>query len=639
MRTRRRLLLRGCLCAALSGGACATFGLARDYPADRSAIAARDDLRAAQGLLRERRLDTTAADLAFAEVHLDGAERDLRAARGRLDDPLVAVSSRLPLLGDSIDGVLELTDMGIESVALGRDLVAAAQIYQSSRQGDAGGLAERADAMFAELDVPMASMRQRLEELHQRRERLAGVALPPGMADAVAQLDQDLEELDSLAETYDSLSGFVPRFLGFDRPRRYLVLAQNNAELMPTGGLISVFGVISLADGRVVEREFADAVTFGADWIAATGAYVEPPGPLKRHLLRGQSWSLSVANWSADFPTAAQEALRFYELGGGSSVDGVIAINVRTIEELLGVTGPLNVPGYPVVVSEENALDVIEAHTRTGQAAGEDRKAFVGALAEALLVRLTDLPSSQRTPLVDAMQRLRDERQLFFYSNDPSLQALSAALDVDGSLVDVPGDYLMAVDASVNSTKLNIALEQSIGIEVHLDRGGVAHHRTTLSYHNNLPAWEAGRDPALVQRLMLGGVYGGYVRLLTPPGSELESVLLDGVESGAEAIEREGTKTSFGRFFSLPSGASLEVTFRHSTSGLLAVDGDAYEYRLYVQKQSGTSALPVTIALRLPDGAMLASASLDGEPVERISGIATDLGRDRELVVRYRLDE
>jgi hypothetical protein len=138
---------------------------------------------------------------------------------------------------------------------------------------------------------------------------------------------------------------------------------------------------------------------------------------------------------------------------------------------------------------------------------------------------------------------------------------------------------------------------------------------------------------------MLGGVYGGYVRLLTPRESELESVALNGVESGAEAIDDEGTKASFGRFFALPRGQSIEVTFRHATGGTVRRDGDLYEYRLYVQKQSGTPAIPASIAIRLPEGAVLASASLDGEPLERISGVSTDLGRDRELIVRYRIED
>ena len=638
MRARRRWLLVCLLGTAISAGACATLGAARYYPAYRSALAARDDLRSAQTLLRERRLDTNERDLAQAEARLDQAERGLRSARGRFDDPLMRAGSHLPLVGDSIDAPVGLTDLGLDGVALGRDVLVAARTYQGLRDNDAGALAQRMDDVFAQLDSPMSAIQSRIDRIRERRDALRRATLPPTVERAVTDLDHDLEELDNLATTYETLSEFTPEFLGFSGRRTYLVLAQNNAELMATGGLISVYGSVSFENGRVVERRFADAIALGAQPAADAGAYVEPPGPLGRYLLRGQSWNLSVSNWSPDFPTSAGEARRFYGMAGGGAVDGVIAVNVHTIEELLGVTGPVAVPGYSVTVSAGNALDVIEERTRQRPAAG-DRKTFVGVLAEELLVRLTELPSDRWTALVDALQRLRDERQPLLFSNDTRQQTLGRRLGIDGALRDAPSDYLMVVDASVNSTKLNIALRQQIGIEVHLDRGGTAQHRTTITYHNDLPSWAMGRDPVLVRQLMLGGSYGGYVRLLAPRDSVLQSVVLDGVEVGAEEIASEGAKASFGRFFSLPSGGTTELTYRHVTAGAVRADGGVHEYRLHLQKQSGTDAIPVTLAVRLPDGATLKSATLDGAPLQRASAIMTDLSRDREIVVRYRLEE
>lgn len=626
------------MCVAFSAGACATLGATRYYPAYRNALAARDDLHSAQTLLRERHLDTNERDLARAEARLDQAEDGLRSARGRFDDPLMRAGSHIPLVGDSIDSSVELADLGLDGVALGRDVIVAARSYRELRDSDAGALAQRMDDVFAQLDPSMAAIESRIDGMRERRDGLQHRTLPPTMERAVTELGDDLEELDGLAATYGALSELAPEFLGFSGRRTYLVLAQNNAELMATGGLISVYGSISFEDGEVVERRFADAIALGAESTASNGNYVEPPGPLGRYLLHGQSWNLSLSNWSPDFPTSAAAAQRFYSMAEGGTVDGVIAINVRTIEELLGVTGPVAVPGYDVSVSAENALDVIEEHTRQGPAGG-DRKTFVGVLAEELIVRLSELPSARWTTLVDALQRLRDERQLFLFSNSARQQALGRALGIDGALEDAPGDYLMVVDASVNSTKLNIALQQQIGIEVHLDRSGTAQHRTAIAYFNDLPSWAEGRDPALVSQLMLGGVYGGYVRLLTPGNSALQSVAVDGLEAGAEEITSEGGKASFGRFFSLLSGRATELTYRHSTAGAVQNAGGVYEYRLYLQKQSGTSAIPIALAVRLPEGATLTSATLDGSPVERTNAILTDLSRDREIVVRYRLEE
>ncbi|MBI4570683.1 MAG: DUF4012 domain-containing protein, partial [Chloroflexi bacterium] len=324
-------------------------------------------------------------------------------------------------------------------------------------------------------------------------------------------------------------------------------------------------------------------------------------------------------------------------LAGGEPVDGVIAINVHTIEELLRVTGPVTVESYGVTVTPENALDTIEEHTRTAQEPEGDRKAFAGVLAEELLSRLTHLPPDQWTPLLEALQRLRDGRQLLFFSDTRDMEMLAHRLGIDGALVDPQGDYLILVDASVNSTKLNIAIDQRIDVAVRLDREGTARHEVAVSYHNDLPAWSQGRDPLFVQRLMLDGLYGGYARLLAPYSSRLERVAIDGREVGPEEWSMERGKSVFGRFFSLPSGARATLAFSYATPYTTSADGEEHIYRLYLQKQPGTGAIPLTARIALPEGARLRSVALDGEELDAGGVSETDLAHDREIVVRYEL--
>ena len=465
-----------------------------------------------------------------------------------------------------------------------------------------------------------------------------GARLPSALTTLIRELDDDLAELEELIRTYEDLSAFLPDLLGFNGTRTYLLLAQNNGELLPTGGLISVYGVISIRDGRIQETRFGDAVTFGGKWLERTGAYVEPPAPLKRYLLKDVSWNLAVANWSPHFPTAAQDADRFFRLAGGESVDGVISINIHTIEELLRVTGPVRIESYDVTVSADNAFDVIEEHTRSAPEPDGDRKALVGLLADEIFSRLMHLPSAQWTSLIDTLERLRSQRQLAFFSHAATIQTLSGRLALAGALVETSGDYIMLVDANVHSTKLNIVLEQSIDLAVNVDGHGVAHHQLRVSYSNNLPEWSEGRDDLLVRRLMLDGLYGGYVRLLAPAGSQLESVTLAGREVGPEEIATEQDKAVFGRYFALASGEDTELAFTYRTFGRVRPEDDLLVYRLVLQKQPGTGAIPVRLRLTLPHGARLHSAELDGTAVESLALIETDLAEDRELIVRYQLD-
>ena len=165
---------------------------------------------------------------------------------------------------------------------------------------------------------------------------------------------------------------------------------------------------------------------------------MEPPAPLRQYLLKDFSWNLAVSNWSPDFPTSAAEAQRFFELGGGFPVDGVIGINVSTLERLLEVTGPVTVPQFDVTVTSENAFDVTAEHTRVPFEPQGDRKEFVALLADEVLERVLRPAPGMWSPLVDAIQDLGDEKNLLLYSHDPGQQELIRDLGPGDSAVEPP---------------------------------------------------------------------------------------------------------------------------------------------------------------------------------------------------------
>jgi len=610
----------------------------RYYALYQDARAGRAALQEAQSLLRERGLDGSPYELAAAESKLVEAEDRFRAAWHRLDgDGLAAVAGRLPWAGDQLRTAQGLLAMGVEAGQVGRLGVEAAREYQEVRDLEAGPLSGRARTIIDRTRGHMTAVAEYVKVITARQEALPDGGLLPPLASAVRLAREDTAEVEKLVRSYRDAAEFLPRFLGFERPRTYFVLAQNNAELLPTGGLISVYGLMTLRDGHVEEMFFEDAIAFGERWQKRTGQYVEPPAPLKDYLLKDWSWNLTLANWSPDFPTAARQALAFLELGGGTrEVDGVLAINVATLEELLGVTGPVEVPEYGVTVDQANALEVTEALTRSPLEPGSDRKAFVALLAEQVLERLMETPPSGWSDLLDTLERLRDSKNVLFYSDQPELQAPATRMGLDGSLGQPEGDYLMLVDASVNGTKLNIVLHQEVSLTAELDELGNARVHVDVHYRNDLPAWERGRDPVLVERLMLGGMYGGYLRLFAARGARLLEARQDGVPAGVDESGEEIGHGVFGRFFAVPSGEVRSLSFDYLAPAVVRIESGVHEYRLSLQRQPGTAAVPWRLRVVPPEGARVLSVELDGEARHASAiDLSTDMGRDREVVVRY----
>ncbi len=576
-------------------------------------VEGRSQLQEAQDILESGRLDVGEEELIRAEDHLVRAGQIFDSAQHRLDrDPFLTVAGLVPRAGHQVQAGQEMVGMALEAGLVGRLAVEAARDFNTVRTEEGGTLLEKSVVLLERVEPEMSALEARLAAIDERRARISEGGLLPPLAAAVSQLDEERERVRELVDDYDRARELVPSVLGFSGRRTYLVLAQNNAELLPTGGLISVYGVIAVQEGRIEEMTFEDAVAFGDRWMEA-GHYVEPPGPLANYLLKDWSWNLALANWSPDFPTTARQAQWFFEAGGGQVVDGVIAINVTTLEKLLRVTGPVDIPEYGVHVTSENALDVIEAHTRSAAHPGDDRKAIVGLVADEVVKRVLHAQPSQWSALLDTLQELGDDGDLLVYLTNPDEQRLVREMGWDGGLHDGSGDYVMVVDASVNSTKLNIAIDQSVYMDVTLDELGNAHHRVILGYVNNLPHWEEGRDPELVERLMLGGTYGGYVRLLAPSGSRLVAITEQGRSIGPEEISEEDDKTVFGRFFALPSGAEKALQIEYVAPTVVEMGPDQWEYRLFIQKQPGQQDLPVTLRVAPPAGMEIKSIVANGD--------------------------
>ena len=595
-------------------------------------------LKRGQNVLEMNRLDATQRDLQLARSAFRSAQGDFAAARTTLrHDPLMWAARWTPVVEHQADAAVDLAGIGEEAGAIGIAGVDAADTFAAVRADGDGTLPEKSAAILERVRPSFETITQRLSVADALRNDVGGDALLPPLARAVETFDERRRRVGEVVQTYDDARTFVPEFLGFSRPKTYLLLAQNNAELLPTGGLVSVVGVMHLDHGRVSELEFLDAVQFGADWVRRTGAYEAPPAPLDRYLLKGTSWNLSVSNWSPDFPTAAREAQRFYRLGGGGDVDGVIAINVKTLERLLAVTGPVTVAEYGVVATSQNVFELTEEYTRDPSEPQTDRKAFVALLAHEVLDRALRPEPGTWSRLVDLFQELAGRKDLLIYSRDPEQQQFIRKLGWGGEVRYGGGDFIMLVDASVNGTKLNAVLEESMDIDVRLDDAGAARTTVTVDYFNNLRPWESGKDPALAAKLMLGGLYGGYVRLYVPPKSAIVDVRAQGRDVGLEEFRRELGLTVFGRFFALARDERERLAFRYVTPPVLAAEGDGYVYRLTLRKQPGGRPAPVTLSLTPPPGMRATTVRInEGRAEAAPARLRFDLSTD--YVIEYRLE-
>ncbi len=500
----------------------------------------------------------------------------------------------------------------------------------------------------------LADARPELERALAAVERAQGMwtdvdvsRLSPRLARWVAPVDRLLPLLRAGLE----VAVVAPDLLGADGPRTYLILAQNEDELRPTGGFLTGVGEIRLEGGRLVSMTFRDS--YAVDDFSQP--YPDPPEPLRRYM-GIDLWVFRDGNWSPDFPTAARQAIALYRPGHPVTVDGIIALDQYAVQELVSALGPLTVEGADAPVTGEAVISYIrQAWAPEGGQLTRDwwrgRKSFMGPLAQAAWERLQDGQVHWRA-LAETLSRLLDGKHILLYFAHPRAQALLAARNWDGALRPGTGDFLMVVDANVGYNKASARVQQAMIYEVDLSRRP-PQVTLTLVYTHTGPAGypckpEVRYDPVYEQ--MMDRCLWDYIRIYIPRGARLldatripvpGDALWSGETEPGEVTVRpaeEGPLLSLETLLLLPPGTTQTRSFTWELpEDVVAWRGDEGTYTLRVQKQPGTAGHPFQVRVYLGDGATLLSASPTPGAVDGPTLLfQMPLDRDREITVRFR---
>jgi hypothetical protein len=460
---------------------------------------ARSALDGARQLADEARAlqvgDVNQATLKRMHGEVTALRQNVLATQGLLaTDPLVAVARALPPTSDQvktadrvIDAAGHLIDAADVALSMGDRFVAV-------REGPPGSLLGGLVGLVATSTGDVANLKTDLDA--------ADVALANARPTATGSLLAATDEMTSaiarlrpLINLYETAATVAPSLLGWGGERRYLVLAQDPAELRPTGGYTGTYGIVTFKNGELTGHDFSDVYSLD---LKPGSKFVEPPEALRNHLLGSAPWQLADANWSPDWPTAAQDALRLYSNESGDThIDGVIALTTYTLDGILNVIGPVSVPEYGVVVNPGEVTITTLEHTR-GPNAPPDRKAFLGPLASVVVAGLEALPSDKWQPMATAVQDLANRRLVMIWSADPTVEKALADSPLGGEIRQDPGDYLAVSEANLAPTsKFNLVVHRSSRLDVTVAADGSVEDALGLTWQN-----DAGRkgDPFAMLR-------------------------------------------------------------------------------------------------------------------------------------------
>ncbi|MEW5720534.1 MAG: DUF4012 domain-containing protein, partial [Chloroflexota bacterium] len=432
--------------------------------------------------------------------------------------------------------------------------------------------------------------------------------------------------------TLDALA-LAPTLLGADKPRAYLLVAQNSDELRATGGFVSNVALVRVDRGKITLEEFQDS--FAVDDL--TKRHPTAPEPLLKYMYAWQ-WMFRDANWSPDFPTTARQLQQLYEFDRGIATDGVIALNQNLIPRVMQATGPVVLDTYNERINANNALPKIHAYwvSPWGQGQPADwwvrRKDFIGKLLQALMQRVLT-GQFDRAQMARGLLDAMTTKDLLIYVNDGD-PAHKTGLTFSGAVYRDAGDALMVVDSNVGFNKVDSHITRQLEYAVAIDPTRQVRATVTMTYTNRSP--DDGAFCVHVPRYLAGyvdlqnGCYWNYLRVLTPGGST--PVRVKGLPAPVIDVPEQG-RTVFAGYFVLSRGKTQTIRFEYDLPPTVL---DESRYTLHLEKQPGVPAIPATVRVNAPEGWTITYAypnatRLDGNRAE----FAMALDRDRSIELGF----
>ncbi|MFP5372852.1 MAG: DUF4012 domain-containing protein, partial [Actinomycetes bacterium] len=283
--------------------------------------------------------------------------------------------------------------------------------------------------------------------LRRAREKTAAIdtaGLVPGLARAVADINDRLDRLGRLTSAAAHGARVLPAILGADGPRDYLLLFQNLAEVRATGGIAGAYALVRADQGniRIVEQG-----TAGTD-LRAFERPVLTLDPAMASLYTDRLGRFPAdVNLTPHFPTVAALAREMYRRRTGTTVDGVLATDPVALSYMLDGTSGLDVPGGPTLTAQNAArVRLSEVYLRPPgrQDSGPDDDSrstdrYLTAVAAAAFSALTrDL--SEPTAVIRGLARAIDERRMLAWSAHPNEQDAIAGTLLGGVMPLTDGD-------------------------------------------------------------------------------------------------------------------------------------------------------------------------------------------------------
>jgi hypothetical protein len=516
-----------------------------------------------------------AGDAPGAVARFDTGQRELTHARRRLNGGWTSGGRVVPLVAQQLEVTDRLIGAAQDVAEVGGDLATAAE-------DDAlRPMAGRVD--LDAVDALGRPLREVIDTVARTRQQVRAVDtrwIAGPLRSAIREFLTRADEAD--AEAGDALRAVatIPGLLGADGPRLWFVAIVTPAELRGAGGYPGSFAVIRTDHGRIDLEHVGRAGEISEPGFAR-GIRAEGPAEyLARYqAVFGLDRYPQNATASPHFPSDAESMAARYAAVQQVPIDGVISVDPDAFAAMLGLIGPVTVPGWPEPISASNARQVLlhDEYVALNDVP-EQRIDFLAEVARRVFDGMVGggLPEPSRVGA--ALGPLATQRHIQLWSRRPAEQSWFAAIGASGGLAPLQGDALAMVVNDATNAKIDWYLHRTLDYAVVRHDDAVT-ATVTATLRNDAPV--TGDPPYVIGPTLVSSVPGMnrmLVSFFTP--FDVGSVTLDGQPADLLPITTEQGRNVVELFVNVPAGATRKVRIE-----LTGTMGGAGPYRLDLHHQ------------------------------------------------------
>lgn len=473
-------------------------------------LAAVEAVSGLQDVSQLRDADTMNAAIEQAQVHAS-------AAKEIADGALWRVASYVPVLGDDVTAVRGMVD--VVDGMVGETLPSLASTVQTLMNSGLSGGGEGQLNLQPIVDA-QEGFAQANELVQQQADAIN--ALPqPHVGVVRSAYEQGKEQINKVADMLDQVNGMVqamPKLLGQDGPRTYLLVAQTTSEQRSGGGLVGSLGTMQVDNGNISVGEFHSNKEFVALGESATAEEHDVfSDPLY--------FSFDVRDLFAvpDFSRTAEMLNTVWQRSEyACDIDGVIAIDPLFIQEMVRINGDITLDNGQVLTGDNTAEFMLNGIYKAFDPDTQDM--YFEYVASAVMDGVfSNMTVDKMMQIAQAMGSLAEGRHFYAYTfhEDEAeyFQDAGFAKNAPESETDPEiGIYMNEQNAS----KLGWYLRRSSTIaRTACNADGSQTYHVTFSITNTLTSDEM----ASATTYILGGAQPGVDGIVAPSGTSAQRML------------------------------------------------------------------------------------------------------------------